>query len=96
MWFLTIGIIIHINCCLTQEVQGIGKQRLTNKKSQFHEKLEAFLLFSASYSLSFQKDGFMNDDSVNVWAKSQFDFPELTTFTICTWVKFTYEVRNEH
>ena len=66
-------------------------------KSQFHEKLEAFhFFFSASYSLSFQKDGFMNDDSVNVWAKSQFDFPELTTFTICTWVKFTYEVSNKH
>ena len=34
----------------------------------------------------------MNDNSVNVWAKTKIDFPELTTFTICTWVKFTYEV----
>ena len=35
----------------------------------------------------------MNDDSVKVWAKAQINFPELTTFTVCTWVKFTYEVR---
>ena len=35
----------------------------------------------------------MNDDSVKVWAKAQINFPELTTFTVCSWVKFTYEVR---
>ena len=34
----------------------------------------------------------MNDESVDVWAKSKFDFPELTSFTICTWVKFAFEV----
>ena len=36
----------------------------------------------------------MNDESVKVWAKSKFDFPELESFTICTWVKFTFEVKN--
>ena len=33
----------------------------------------------------------MNDDSDNVWAKLNTDLPELSTFSICTWVKFTYE-----
>merc|ERR1712223_1964118 len=71
MWYTTIlhfGIILQLNCYLSQEVQGIS-----------------------SYGLSFQEDGYMNDNSVNVWAKTKIDFPELTTFTICTWVKFTYE-----
>ena len=36
----------------------------------------------------------MNDESVKVWAKSKFDFPELKSFTICTWVKFNFEVKN--
>ena len=36
----------------------------------------------------------MNDESVKVWAKSKFDFPELKSFTICTWVKFTFEVND--
>jgi hypothetical protein len=35
----------------------------------------------------------MNDDSVLVWAKLKNELPELVTFSICTWVKFTYEVR---
>ena len=48
--------------------------------------------FVATYGISFQNDGFMNDESVDVWAKSKFDFPELTSFTICTWVKFAFEV----
>ena len=34
----------------------------------------------------------MNDESVDVWAKSKFEFPELISFTICTWVKFAFEV----
>ena len=33
----------------------------------------------------------MNDDSVDVWAQAKMKFPDLTTFSICTWVKFTYE-----
>ena len=33
----------------------------------------------------------MNDDSVEVWARYQDKLPELTTFSICTWIKFTYE-----
>ena len=33
----------------------------------------------------------MNDDSVNVWAKLNGSLPEMGTFSICTWVKFTYE-----
>ena len=33
----------------------------------------------------------MNDDSINVWAKYNNKLPELTTFSICTWIKFTYE-----
>ena len=36
----------------------------------------------------------MNDESVDVWAKSNFNFPELTSFTICTWVRFSFEVKN--
>ena len=48
--------------------------------------------FSDSYGLSFQEDGYMNDDSDNVWAKLATPLPELNTFSICTWVKFTYEV----
>ena len=50
----------------------------------------------ATYGISFQNDGYMNDESVDVWAKSKFDFPELTSFTICTWVKFSYEVNNTY
>ena len=46
----------------------------------------------ASYGLGFQQDGYMNDDSVDVWAQTKLAFPELTTFSICTWVKFSYEV----
>ncbi len=55
---------------------------------------DAFLCFpyAASYGLSFQSNGYMNDESVKVWAKSKTVLPELTTFSICTWVKFTYEV----
>ena len=34
----------------------------------------------------------MNDDSVNVWATLKTDLPELVSFSICSWVKFTYEV----
>ena len=48
---------------------------------------------TASYGLSFQENGYMNDDSVLVWAKLKNELPELVTFSICTWVKFTYEVR---
>ena len=34
----------------------------------------------------------MNDNSVNVYAQAKMKFSDLTTFSICTWVKFTYEV----
>ncbi len=34
----------------------------------------------------------MSDDSVNIWARLEDTIPELTTFSICTWVKFTFEV----
>ena len=44
-----------------------------------------------TYGLSFQDDGYMNDDSDSVWAKLNTKLPELSTFSICTWVKFTYE-----
>ena len=47
-----------------------------------------------SYGLTFQENGYMNDDSDNVWAKLVTPLPELTTFSICTWVKFTYEVEH--
>ena len=102
MWYTTtlrFGIILHLNCYLSQEVQGICKLLLISYDwKQFQTlqlKFEMFwkIFFSlASYGLSFQEDGYMNDNSVNVWAKTKIDFPELTTFTICTWVKFTYEV----
>ena len=50
------------------------------------------MIFLESYYLQFQEDGYMNDDSVDVWAKVTDPMPELSTFSICTWVKFTYEV----
>ena len=49
------------------------------------------ILISDTYALSFQDDGYMNDNSDNVWAKLKTSLPELSTFSICTWVKFTYE-----
>jgi hypothetical protein len=35
----------------------------------------------------------MNDDSINVYAKLNSELPEMTTFSICSWVKFTFEVK---
>ena len=46
----------------------------------------------ATYSLSFQKDGVMDDESVNVYAKLSKAMPGLIRFTICSWVKFHFEV----
>jgi hypothetical protein len=34
----------------------------------------------------------MNNDSINVYAKLNTEMPEMTTFSICSWVKFTFEV----
>ena len=50
------------------------------------------VFISATYSLSFQKDGIMDDDSVEVYARLKPEMPTLLTFTICTWVKAHYEV----
>ena len=76
--------------CLTlyfiENTLGIGKFL----KLQFITEIQ-FSVFLASYGLSFQEDGYMNDDSVEVWARYQDKLPELTTFSICTWIKFTYE-----
>ena len=52
-------------------------------------------LLIATYSLSFQKDGIMDDDSVNVYAKLKMAMPTLERFTVCTWVKFHFEVSEQ-
>ena len=51
-----------------------------------------YICYLDSYGLSFQEDGYMNDNSDTVWAKLTKPLPELNTFSICTWIKFTYEV----
>ena len=54
--------------------------------------MNAVFYILATYSLSFQKDGIMEDDSVNVYARLKPEMPTLLTFTICTWVKAHFEV----
>ena len=71
-----------------QKANGIGKK----KEVVFKTCKRKSFFFSASYGLSFQEDGYMNDNSVETWARLKTPLPELTTFSICSWVKFTYEV----
>ena len=49
------------------------------------------LNIAATYSFSFQEDGIMDDNSVNVYAKLSVPMPALTRFTVCTWIKFHFE-----
>ena len=56
-------------------------------------KRRVFLL--ATYSLSFQRSGVMDDDSVKVYATLKSEMPSLTQFTVCTWIKFHFEVKTK-